>query len=248
MLAADNHSGMILGLVASSGIALGPAHLMHDAGGILVPRRTVEDKDVDQEVKRFDAATREAEQALLALQQDVCRRIGRSEAEIFAAQIMFVQDSALRNEVVGRCRSERINAEAAVVAAIEKLAAKFLQIQGAYFQEKASDMLDVGKRILDVLLKCQQAQKLNPPEGTIVVATELLPSTTARMNLGPVRGLVLEKGSQTLHAAILTRSLGIPSVVQVTDALKRFNSGDQILLDGLAGRVFINPPKAILRE
>ncbi len=182
MLAADNHSGMILGLAASPGIALGPAHLMHDAGGILVPRRTVEDKEVDQEVRRFDAATREAEQALVTLQQDVCRRIGKREAEIFTAQILLLQDPALRNEVVGRCRSERINAEAAVTAAIEKFAGRFLQIEGAHFQEKASDVLDVGKRVLDILLKCQQAEKLNPPEGTIVVATELLPSTTARMN------------------------------------------------------------------
>lgn len=248
MHATDNHSGMILGVAASAGIALGPAHLVQDTAGILVPRRTVEDKDVDQEVRRFDNATREAEHTLVALQEDVRRRIGKSEAEIFAAQILLLRDPSLRNEVVGRCRSERINAEAAVMAAIEKFAGKFLQIQGAYFQEKASDVLDVGKRLLDLLLKRQQEDKLNPAEGTIVVATELLPSTAARMNLGTVRGLVLEKGSQTSHAAILTRSLGIPSVVQVTDALKRISTGDQILIDGLAGRIFVNPAKSILSE
>jgi phosphotransferase system enzyme I (PtsI) len=239
---------MILGQAVSPGIAWGAAHVVHDAGRILVPRRAINDGEVDAEVGKFDAAMREAEGHLLALQKDVRQKIGKREAEIFGAQIVLLHDPSLRDEVAGRCRADKINIEAALASAIEKFAGMFVQMDDSYFRDKASDVRDVGRRLLDILLKRQQEGSPTPPEGAIVIAHELLPSTTARMNLRAVRGLVLEGGAQTSHAAILTRSLGMPSVVQVTDALKRIQAGDQILVDGLAGRVFINPSRSILKE
>lgn len=239
---------MILGLAVSSGIARGTAHVIRDAGRILVPRRTITDGDIAAEMGKFDAATDEAEQGLLTLQKDVRQKIGKRDAEIFEAQILLLHDASLRKEVAGRCSAQKINIEAALAEAIEKFAGMFVQLEDSYFREKASDIRDIGKRLLDILLKRQHEEILNPPEGAIVVATELLPSTTARMNLKTVRGLVLEGGAQTSHAAILTRSLGIPSVVHVTNALTRIQTNDQLLVDGLAGRVFINPSKSVLKE
>ena len=237
-----------MGVAVSSGIAQGTAHLVQDAGPILVPQRAIQDGEIKAEVSRFDAATREAEQNLLALQKDVRQKIGKREAEIFGAQILLLHDPSLRNEVVGRCQGEKIDIEAALAGTIEKFAGMLVQIQDPYFREKVSDIRDVGKRLLDILLRRRQQESLNPPEGAIVVAAELLPSTTARMNLKAVRGLVLEGGAQTSHAAILTRSLGLPSVIRVTNALKRIRANDQLLVDGLAGRVFINPSRFVLKE
>jgi phosphotransferase system enzyme I (PtsI) len=248
MQAEEKRPGMILGLAVSSGIARGKAHLVLDAGRIPVPRRVLEEGEIEAEVAKFDTATREAEQSLLALQKDVREKIGGRQAAIFEAQILLLHGSSLRQEVAGRCRGEKINIEAALAGAIEKFEGMFLRIEDPYFREKASDIRDVGKRLLDILLKEPEEAVLNPPEGAIVVATDLLPSTTARMNLKSVRGLVLEGGAQSSHAAILTRSLGIPSVVHVAEALKRIQSNDQLLVDGLAGRVFINPSASILKE
>ena len=244
----DKRSGMILGLAVSSGIARGTAHVIQDTGRILIPRRTITDGEIAAEMDKFNAATHEAEQSLLTLQKDVRQKIGKRDAEIFDAQILLLHDASLRKEVAGRCQMEKINIEAALAEAIEKFAGMFVQLEDSYFREKASDIRDIGKRLLDILLKRQHEEILNPPEGAIVVARELLPSTTARMNLKAVRGLVLEGGAQTSHAAILTRSLGIPSVVHVTNALTRIQTNDQLLVDGLAGRVFINPSKSVLKE
>lgn len=244
----DKRSGMILGLSVSSGIARGTAHVIQDTGRILIPRRTIKDGDIGVEMAKFDAATREAEQGLLMLQKDVRQKIGKRDAEIFDAQILLVHDASLRKEVASRCQVQKINIEAALAEAIEKFAGMFVQLEDSHFREKSSDIRDIGKRLLDILLKRQHEEILSPPEGAIIVATELLPSTTARMNLKLVRGLVLEGGAQTSHAAILTRSLGIPSVVHVTNALTRIRTNDQLLVDGLAGRVFINPSKSILKE
>jgi len=215
---------------------------------MLVPRKTITDDDIAAEMDKFDAAAHAAEQSLLTLQKDIRQKIGKREAEIFEAQIQLLHDPSLRKEVAGRCQAEKINIEAALAEAIEKFAGMFVQLEDSYFREKASDIRDIGKRLLDILLKRQHEGVLNPPEGAIVVATELLPSTTARMNLKSVRGLVLEGGAQTSHAAILTRSLGIPSVVHVSNALTRIQTNDQLLVDGLAGRVFIKPSKSILKE
>ena len=88
----------------------------------------------------------------------------------------------------------------------------------------------------------------NVPDGSVIVTSELLPSVTAQLDGQTIRGLIAEKGGQTAHATILARALGIPLLIHVSDASKIIRTDDQLIVDGLAGRVFVNPAPAILRE
>ncbi len=242
------HSGMLVGVAASSGIARGSAFLCPGAQPFGVPRRTVAESELPEEMARLDVAIRDAEQDLLALQKETCEKLGQKESEIFEVQILLLHDTTLRNEITVRCLREKINVEAALAGALEKLMSLFARLEDPYFRERAADLRDVGQRLLDLLLKGRQNPPIGLPEGSIVVTGELLPSLAAQLNRKTILGLVAEDGGLTAHAVILARSLGIPTLINVPNAVTRIRTGDWLVVDGLAGRVFINPPKSVLRE
>src|SRR5258705_4358722 len=86
------------------------------------------------------------------------------------------------------------------------------------------------------------------PDGAIVVSEELLPSVTARLELDNVRAFVTARGNKFSHSAILARSLGTPAVAGVPAALAQIKTGDRLIVDGVAGVVFVNPESSIERE
>ncbi|NUM53432.1 MAG: phosphoenolpyruvate--protein phosphotransferase [Candidatus Hydrogenedentes bacterium] len=241
-------ASMILGEVASSGVARGPALVCACAEHATGPRRVVSETEAQKEMEKLDAAISEVEMELLDLQKKVQQRVGKEEAAIFEAQILLLHDPSLREEISTRCLIGKINIETAVDEAIEKMASLFIQIEDRYFRERAADVRDVGKRLLDNLTKSQSPGIPTLSGGSVIVTSELLPSVTAQLDSQKIRGLVVEKGGQTAHATILARALGIPLLIHVSDATKLIRTGDRLIIDGLAGRVFINPTSAILRE
>jgi phosphoenolpyruvate-protein phosphotransferase (PTS system enzyme I) len=239
---------MLVGIAASPGIVRGRAYVCPCANKLAVPRRKVSESELSEEVERFDAAIENAERDLRALQKETQEKLGKHDAEIFEVQILLLHDATLRNEVMGRCLEERTNVEAALTEALEKLTSLFAGLEDPYFRERAADLRDVGQRLLNILLQDSQTKTVSLPEGSIVVTNELLPSLTAQLNQKTVLGLVAEGGGLTAHAVILARSLGIPTLIGVPGALEKIRTNDWLVVDGLAGRVFVNPPKPVLRE
>lgn len=240
---------MIFGEVASSGLARGPAFVCSCTDESSVARRSIEASEAATEIERFDAAVVATEQELLRLQEEVEKTIGKREAAIFEAQILLLRDASLRERVSSCVQAQKINVEAAVDAVFDKFIAAFLRLEDALFRERAADLREVRKRLLDTLVDKEAARIPELPEGGgILVATQLLSSVMAQLDDRTVRGLILEKGGQTAHATILARARGIPLLIQVPDATKKIKTGDLLMVDGLAGRVFINPGPGILRE
>ena len=86
------------------------------------------------------------------------------------------------------------------------------------------------------------------PAGSILVAKDLTPSMTAGINPAHVAGIVTELGGKTSHSAILARALEIPAVVAVKDFMGLVKNGDQVILDGSEGLVFVNPDEKTAAE
>lgn len=242
------HAAMMLGEVASTGVAQGPALVCSCAERAATPRRTIGETEAQAEMEKFDAAVSAAEKNLSDLQRQVRRNLGKEEAAIFEAQILLLRDCALREEVGARCLAGKINVEAAVDEAIEHLTSSFVRLPDPYFRERAADLRDVGRRLLDVLAKSAPQGIPGLSDGSVIVASELLPSVAAQLDGRKIRGLIVENGGQTAHATILARAFGIPLLIRVPDATKLIRTGDRLIVDGLAGRVFVNPAPEILRE
>lgn len=246
---AQSASLMILGDVASSGLARGRALLCDCARKqTAVPRRQVSEAEVQKEIARFDAAVCAAEGKLLQLQQNVRRTLGKEEAAIFEAQILLMRDVHLRDAVDELCFEKRINVEAALDEAIKHLMVFFSRLEDPYFRERAADLHDVGRRLLDHLAEDCLPGIPVLPEGCVIVTSELLASVVAQLEGHGIHALIVEKGGLTAHATILARALGIPMLVHVPAATQNIRTGDLVIVDALAGRAFINPNPEMLRR
>jgi phosphotransferase system enzyme I (PtsI) len=243
-----SQTSTLRGIPISSGVAHGKAYVLSSVDQILVPRRSVEATEVDAELARFNVAIGTAEKELLALRDDVALRVGASEGDIFAAQALVVRDPRLHGQVVTAVQERRINIEAALVDVVETFVRAFDQVSDPYLRERAVDIRDIGRRILAALAKDDRLGVLEMPDGSILVADELLPSATARFELSRVQALVTERGGKFSHTSILARSSRIPAVSGIRDAPLKIKTGDQLIVDGVSGIVFVNPDQAVRSE
>lgn len=239
---------MLSGLAASAGIARGRAFICACGDIISVPRRFIPAAAVNFELDRFARAVNEAEADLFTLRETTRANLGNEPAAIFDAQAAMLRDPALYNATARRCRDEQINIEAALSMTADALNHAFAQLDDATVRERAADLRDVTRRILGRLLSLPSERRPCFPADSIVVTRELLPSLAAELGRVSIRGIVAEQGGPTAHAVILARSLGIPTLLYVENATTRIRTGDSLILDGVAGRVFIRPPPSVESE
>jgi phosphotransferase system enzyme I (PtsI) len=239
---------VIKGAGVSSGIAQGTAFVLTCTDRATTPQRRIQPSDVDGEVARFEAAVAKAVAELVALKSTVAERIGESESGIFDAQALVLQSASFHGEVSVIVREREINVEAALAEVIEKFTRAFDAIPDTYLRERAADVRDVGRRVLAALVQEHHPDGPDIPEGAIVVAEELLPSATARLELSRVGGFVTERGGKFSHSSILARSLGTPAVAGAAAASLTIKTGDRLIVDGVSGLVFVNPEPSVQRE
>jgi len=239
---------MLKGIGVSAGVAQGTAYVVADRLRSTVPQRRVRASEWDGERARFDAAVVRADAELLALQEEVRENIGPTQADIFGAQRLVLGDPFLREQVLRSAEEKRINVEAVVSEVFDEYIRSLEVARDGHLSARAADIHDVRKRLLSAL--AEQGGLAGPkiPEGAIVVSEELLPSVTARLELDNVRAFVTERGNRFSHSSILARSLGTPAVAGVASASRKIKTGDRLIVDGVAGIVFVNPETSIERE
>jgi phosphotransferase system enzyme I (PtsI) len=238
--------GMILGEAASAGIARGCAVICRCDEAGRIPRRSISTEEVAAELDRLDAAVAASDEALRRLASELQAGSGAAGAAILSTQVDMLHDPLLHDEIVRRCRRGRINIEAAVSDAAETLVAAFGRLSDPLLRERAIDVQDVTRRLIDHLLHRGDAAVRELEAGSIVVARDLLPSLATA--LGRIGGLVAERGGTTAHAVILARSLGIPVVIHAEGALAAIRPGDPLIVDGISGRIFVSPSETVRRE
>ncbi|WP_144798605.1 phosphoenolpyruvate--protein phosphotransferase [Halorubrum depositum] len=196
--------------------------------------------DADAELARFEDARDEAREAIRNARDRAAERVGEEEAAVFDAHEGFLDDPELVGDVEEAIR-DGTPAEHAVrdrfAAAIEQ----FEDLDGR-MAERADDLRDVRDRLLRVLLDADALVDLGDlPDGTVLLAERLTPSDTAALDPDAVAGIATVAGGRTAHAAIIARSLSIPAVVGVGESLRDVEDGDDLLVDGEAGRVVVDP-------
>ena len=239
---------MLRGTAVSPGIARGTAFVIGCGRRAPAPRRTIPESEIEAERRRFEDALGRAESELVALQRDVTGRIGPTHADIFGAQALLVRDPTLHERVVSEIREKHVNAETALSELVDGQVRTLDGVPDPYIRERAADLRDVGRRILSALVERSGPDGIDLPDDAIVVAEELLPSVTARIELGRAQGFVTERGSAYSHTSILARAMGTPAVAGIAGAAERIRAGDRVIVDGLSGVVFVNPDRSVERE
>ncbi|MCW5877982.1 MAG: phosphoenolpyruvate--protein phosphotransferase [Anaerolineales bacterium] len=233
----------IKGVPASAGIAIGKPWVYRPAQAAVKPRSIA---DVDQELERFEAARQEALQQLGALASKTRAEIGQAEAEIFEAHQLFLEDDELIKAITHGVQSEKICAEAAVDAAINAAAAQLSALEDDYFRARASDLRDVGRRLVNLLLGVDTGLRDFPTHPVVVLAEDLTPSDTMQFEKSKLLALVTVQGGPTSHTAILAGSMGIPALVSVPVDLAAAERSPQVIVDGSIGQLILDPHADLL--
>ncbi|BAZ01967.1 phosphoenolpyruvate-protein phosphotransferase [Tolypothrix tenuis PCC 7101] len=234
--------GELSGIAASPGVAIAPV-VHYQAAAVIPTEYNVE--DVEAEWQRLQAAIATAQQQIQALFSQASMQIGDTEAGIFVAHLLFLEDPVLLEAVRVRIFDHHLNAEAAWQAVVDEVAASYHQLEDAYLQERVEDVVDVGQRVLR-LLAGTSAQALELSEPAILVASDLTPSDTIGLDPSKVLGICTTSGSATSHSAIIARTLGIPAVLGVDAGILYLEDGTIMALDGESGKAWVEPEPDIL--
>ncbi|MCM8764529.1 MAG: phosphoenolpyruvate--protein phosphotransferase [Candidatus Omnitrophica bacterium] len=233
------------GLPVSAGIAIGNILVIKNIF-LLPPERKIEDCQVDEEIKRFENALKNAENDILETQKKVVDVIGKKYAEIFGVHLMFLKDKFLREQTIRNIKMSRIEAVHAFHKTIENLQSIFGKSAGDFAKDKIRDLLDVAERVFSYLKEEDRTRIFNKP--VIVVAHDLSPSQTVSFEKKYVMGFAKEIGSGTSHTAIMAKALEIPAVVGLGDMLGGIEDGQEAILDGIDGHLIVEPQISTVKE
>ena len=235
----------ISGIPASYGIAIGPAFVF-DRTEIIIETYSI--KDPKAEWSRFEDAQEQTYQQLDVAYKVTKEDCGEEAAEIFNAQKLMLNDPDLISTVRTRVEKELINIESVLYESAESYAQQLEAINDEYLSARALDIRDVSSRCLRNLLGLIDSPSANLKIPSIIVAQDLTPSDTVLLDKDFVLGFCTAEGGSTSHTAILARGLGIPAVVGAGLEVKDIQNGQELVIDGDAGEVVINPTQKALRE
>ena len=227
------------GLGVSDGIVIGRVLRLQE-GTHEVYRAHIAEADLERERRRFRAAVRLSRRQLESIKDRAEKELGRGQAYIFDAHLLFLQDAKLTRDVEDYIVKEHSNAEWAAKVVGDRLLSIYTQINDDYLRERGSDIEDVIQRLL-ANLTGEGPKYPNLSEDAVIVSTDLLPSTIAELNLNHVKAIATDAGGWASHMAIIARGLGLTAVVGLRDFYHRTRTGDQIIVDARQGEVILHP-------
>ncbi|MED2009973.1 phosphoenolpyruvate--protein phosphotransferase [Brevibacillus borstelensis] len=237
---------VIQGIAAAPGIVIGRA-VVKGSEEIRYERRTIGEEQRAAEVERFQRSIQEAHQELELIKEKTRKDIGEKEAAIFEAHQMFLQDPDFISAIEAKIASEGLNAEAAVEDVRDSFVVLFESMDNEYMRERAADLRDVSQRVLRKLLGISEQLDTSLDGPIVLVVHDLTPSDTAQLDRDKVKGFLTNIGGRTSHSAIMARTMEIPAVVGLSAITEQVQTGDTVIVDGLEGKVFIQPDETVIR-
>ncbi len=250
MIMADSNTNttncVVSGVGASPGIAIGRAFLL-DRGKLKPRGEKIPSDRVAAETERFLRAVADARQELEEIKEKTLKSGGNEVSGqhnyILDVHLLMMKDKMLVDDTITLIKEKKINAEWALSLNTEKIINFFEQMQDAYLRERQSDVAHVSERILRHLTKSDYDSIDRISHGVIIVAHDLSPADTLQLNPQKVSAFVTDLGGRTSHTAIVARSLEIPAVVGTEYATEKINGGDRLVVDGIEGKIIVNPSR-----
>lgn len=233
------------GKPVSVGIAFGNV-CVYDKQGITVKRRHIVDSA--SEIKRYENARILAIAELESLYYKATREIGEAEAQIFSIHKMMLEDVDYNESVRNIIEKQMINAETAVLQTSDTFSGMFSEMEDAYMQARAGDVVDISDRIIRIL-SGEAAHTIGDGDGNLIIfAEDLAPSETLQMDKSKITAFVTSRGSSASHTAILARSLSIPAVIGLHKEIGKELDGKPAAVDGYTGVVYVEPTLEVIEE
>lgn len=235
----------LFGVSGSTGVTEGTAMVVYSSADLdAVPDRVPD--DIELEVELFRASVQAVREELKALSERLAYTVAAEERHLFDAYLRMLDGDSLVKGTIARIR-EGNWAPGALRETIGEHVQVFNEMEDPYLRERASDIRDIGRRIL-MRLQLDSGDKRTIPDRVVLVGQEVSASQLAEIPAEKLAGVVTARGSGNSHAAILARAFGVPAVMGVSELPVGRLEGKSVIVDGYSGRVFIEPTSAVRRE
>lgn len=232
----------LLGTGVSGGIAIGELYLL-SSGKKQVARKRIDNAEL--EIERYISANAKAKEQLSELYEKALTQVGEQGALLFEIHQMMLDDEDYSESIRHIINMQHANAEYAVSVTADNFAKMFSEMDDPYMQGRAADVRDISARLISILSEENQTG-LDIDHPVIIFADDLSPSQTIQLDKSKILAIITRCGSSSSHTAILARTMGIPAVISLGDALPDTADGKQAAVDGTSGQVFIEPDEETL--
>lgn len=227
---------MLKGIAVSDGIGIGKAYVIKEEQ--LTYEATAE--DASKELQRLHQAVDTFCRRTERLAESIAKSVKPKDAEIIRGHIQMLKDPYMISQMEEKIQSGA-SAEAACEEVLNQFIALFSGVDDELTRQRATDVADIKKRMLRILLGAEEKSLAEIPPESVLVTEDLTPSMTAEMKKEHVVGIVTEKGGKTSHSAILAKAMEIPAVLSAEGALNALKDGEPVIVDGSQGLVLPNP-------
>lgn len=225
------------GKSVQKGIAVGKVYV-HEKKRLTIIQRRID--NIEEELRRFEISVTAAISQLESFYKDALGKVGEEQAMIFEVHKMMIQDEEFLNDIKKFIMKESVNAEYAVERIGNKYENIFASMEDEYMRARSEDIRDISGRIIR-LLEGEAEEEIMTKEPVIVVAEDLSPSETIKMDKSKILGFVLKNGSTNSHTAILARSMNLPSLVSTDIEGIDMVNGQTAIIDGFQGNFILEP-------
>lgn len=237
---------MLRGIGTSKGIGIGKALIIHKCKNA-VSRAKI--NDTEAEVDKFNEAVEKFIQETNELVDKLSQKLNGDDknALVLKNQEYLIRDPEFTSGVISAITNDKLNAEAAVEDTCEMLKNIFLSFNNDTMTQRVADIEDMKQRLIAIMQGQKHIDLTKLSDNTVIIADEIPPSMTANMDTEHIAGIISEKGGDTSHASILARALEIPAVLSVKDICSKIAEGEEVIVDGAYGEVFVNPTPITLK-
>lgn len=237
----------LTGIGLSRGFAVGEAHIVY-RDQPEVQELTLDAGEIDDEVARYKAALRGAQEQLHAVLEQIPAGTPPEIREFIDTHLLMLNDAPIAEAPVRLIREEHCNAEWALRRQRDALVQIFEEMEDPYLRTRRDDVDHVVKRVLRALAtrsRDEEVSEMPSLAGRVIVADDLAAADVAQYYRLEVGALITEFGGPMSHTAILARSLKIPAVAGLHHARQLLREHDSLIVDGERGIVLADPDPRI---
>lgn len=243
--ATNSRESRFHGVAGAPGVSIGRAVVVSPLADLTaVPYQTSD--DVQKELAFFQNCLMAVRDDVRRLGEELKERLNKEEQVLFDAYLGMLDDASLGGEVTERIL-EGLSAQCAWSEVILEHVKTFSSMHDPYLCERASDVQDLGSRVLAYLQQSGEQERVYPA-NTILIGEELTASVLGEVPQQCLSGLISLRGSGNSHVAILARSIGIPTVMGAVDLPYTKLDGREVIVDGYHGTVYIDPSDQLKRH
>ena len=233
------------GVSGSGGVAIGHVAVIAPPADLdKVPDRRC--RNPEAEVEAFQTALEAVRRKIKIVSRTLARNLKNQEHELFEVYMRMLDDNALAGEVIQHIRQGQW-VQGALRKVVQQHIRAFEAMEDPYLRERATDIRDLGRRILAELQQTNTEVR-SFEDSTVLVAEEVTAAMLAEVPAHKLKAIVSTLGTNNSHAAILARSMGIPTVMGAVDFPYRRMEGQEVVIDGYVGRIFRNPSQDLRRQ